>query len=456
MFEYSLLFGPCAGKTTGQASLSSFFENLGWKVYRVPEAANTLLSGGVRFSELSPHDCHVFQENLLKTMMQIEQTYMALAETCAKNCLIICDRGTMDASAYLEPAAWEKIMKQNNLNAVDIRDNRYNQVIHLVTAANGAETFYTLANHTCRSEGVNLARELDEKVMKAWIGHPYLEVMDNTTTFDMKMRRLVQSVCARLGLDTGDRLLPNSRKRKFLVREMQADSAFHEFQDFVVEHDYLITASHEFEQARLRKRGQNNHWQYLHTVRRLVTTGDKHEHIEQRTQLTERDYFMLLAQRDPSHYRLYKKRRCFLWNNQYFQLDIYTEKNPSKIRGLKILETYTARTEAIPLPEFLDIEAEITADKTYSMYNLSRKEIVDPNIIHANRHEKSKSPLHFSKIEVQPERSISVSEPINGHRDSIAAEKHRAHSVVENGVVQAQAHADLLKNPSMTEASKVL
>lgn len=39
---------------------------------------------------------------------------------------------------------------------------------------------------------------------------------------------------------------------------------------------------------------------------------------------------MLLAQRDPSHYRVYKKRRCFLWNNQYFQLDIYTEKNPSK------------------------------------------------------------------------------------------------------------------------------
>ena len=27
--------GPCGGKTTGQARLSTFFENLGWKVYRL-------------------------------------------------------------------------------------------------------------------------------------------------------------------------------------------------------------------------------------------------------------------------------------------------------------------------------------------------------------------------------------------------------------------------------------
>ena len=45
--------GPCGGKTTGQARLATFFENIGWKVYRVPETANVLLSGGVNFAELS-------------------------------------------------------------------------------------------------------------------------------------------------------------------------------------------------------------------------------------------------------------------------------------------------------------------------------------------------------------------------------------------------------------------
>ena len=40
-----------------------------------------------------------FQENLIKTMMQIENSYFDLAESAQKNCLIICDRGLMDASA---------------------------------------------------------------------------------------------------------------------------------------------------------------------------------------------------------------------------------------------------------------------------------------------------------------------------------------------------------------------
>ena len=40
-----------------------------------------------------------FQENLLHTMMQIENTFFDLATTCSTNCLVICDRGTMDATA---------------------------------------------------------------------------------------------------------------------------------------------------------------------------------------------------------------------------------------------------------------------------------------------------------------------------------------------------------------------
>jgi hypothetical protein len=40
-----------------------------------------------------------FQENLLKTMLQIENTFRDLSSACFKNCLVICDRGAMDASA---------------------------------------------------------------------------------------------------------------------------------------------------------------------------------------------------------------------------------------------------------------------------------------------------------------------------------------------------------------------
>lgn len=39
---------------------------------------------------------------------------------------------------------WEKMMKENNWNNVELRDNRYNQIVHMVSAANGAEEFYSV------------------------------------------------------------------------------------------------------------------------------------------------------------------------------------------------------------------------------------------------------------------------------------------------------------------------
>ena len=61
-------------------------------------------------------------------MIQIENSFFALAEASERNCLIICDRGTMDASAFVAKKDWEEMMFRNQMDEVDIRDNRYNQV----------------------------------------------------------------------------------------------------------------------------------------------------------------------------------------------------------------------------------------------------------------------------------------------------------------------------------------
>ena len=97
-------------------------------MYRVPEAANILLSGGVNFTELTPSQTQKFQENLLKTIIQIEDTYFDLASESNRNCLVICDRGTMDASAYISADQWNNILSKNGFDEVELRDNRYNQV----------------------------------------------------------------------------------------------------------------------------------------------------------------------------------------------------------------------------------------------------------------------------------------------------------------------------------------
>lgn len=391
VYKLVLTGGPCGGKTTCQARISSFFENIGWKVYRVPETATVLMSGGVKWSELSDEDAFSFQCNLIKTMMTIENTYFELAKKSTKNCLMVCDRGTMDASAYMSSELWERLKQENGWNEVDLRDDRYNQVIHMVTAAKGAEQFYT-TDHTVRYEGPELARELDDLAAQAWVGHPYYDVIDNSTDFESKVIRTLGAVCSRIGLDFKDRLSVNSKKKKFLVAwlpELQElcqehskktalkstngdicklEHVFPQFQDFDVVHDYLVTPGHKM-QARLRKRGQNGCWSYTHTIRREELGSGT---AEVKMHITSRDYQNLLAQRDERHHQIVKKRRCFLWNDQYFQMDIYTEPKNSKCKDLVLLETYTSRdTDSLQLPEFLNVMKEVTGDPEYSMYNLS-------------------------------------------------------------------------------------
>ncbi|XP_017767078.1 PREDICTED: TRPL translocation defect protein 14 isoform X2 [Eufriesea mexicana] len=411
VYKVVLTGGPCGGKTTGQMRLCTFFENMGWKVFRVPETATVLLSGGIKFSDLNAEEAKgsgsrpsitkssqrhyrnrsnkgearwpeilevnsafKFQENLLRTMLQIENTFFQLGESSSRNCLIICDRGAMDASAFISKDKWELMAASNGWNNVELRDNRYNQIIHMVSAANGAEDFYSTEDHACRSESVDLARELDYKAAAAWVGHPYFDVIDNSQDFESKLCRMIECVCQKLGIDTGDRLQSSSTKVKFLIKgPLPMDSKFPPFQDFDVVHNYLQSSNPKM-QARLRKRGQKGHWSYIHTIRRPKMCGQV---IEVKTQLTHRDYLNMLAQRDDSHFTIFKRRRCFLINNQYFQLDIYREPAHPRCQGLMLLETYTALSgDELKniLPQFLTIEKEVTGNPDYSMFNLSLRE----------------------------------------------------------------------------------
>ena len=67
---------------------------------------------------------------------------------------MFCDRGIFDGKAYVEPEDWVEILKGCNYDVEksdEIMDLRYDAVIHMVTAADGAPKFYDLANEA-RSE----------------------------------------------------------------------------------------------------------------------------------------------------------------------------------------------------------------------------------------------------------------------------------------------------------------
>merc|ERR1711970_672573 len=126
-------------------------------------------------------------------------------------------------------------------------------------------------------------------------------------------------------------------------------------------------------QSRLRKRGRKGKWSYIHTIRKQVSG----QVIEIKTPPNHRDYSYLLDKEDSQHFTIYKTRRCFLYDNQYFQLDMYKEPCHPRCKGLMLLETYTTHTmeELMDrLPKFLNVDQEVTGDPAFSMFNLSLKE----------------------------------------------------------------------------------
>ena len=92
--------GPCAGKTTALVRITEYFSNRGFKVFTIPEVPTLYSLSG--WSYLTPnHDLYYEGERaILETQIGLEDSFSRLAETCTKPVLIVCDRGTLDISAY--------------------------------------------------------------------------------------------------------------------------------------------------------------------------------------------------------------------------------------------------------------------------------------------------------------------------------------------------------------------
>lgn len=157
-----------------------------------------------------------FQSLLIRFQMYAEDYFTRLAEMSKSPAIVLCDRGTADPAAYVSKEEFQAIMDEEGWSWVTLRDRRYDRVIFMSSAANGAEEFYTLANNVARHEGIEVARNLDKRTLNAWIGHPHITVCANVPgeTFEDKLQKALESVHKTVGLE-----MKTNRYEKFLVDE---------------------------------------------------------------------------------------------------------------------------------------------------------------------------------------------------------------------------------------------
>lgn len=196
IWEFVITGGPCAGKTDAIKIIKQDLTSKGLKVITVSETATELISSGITPWELGKEK---FQYLVIETGLDKEKIAEKAAECFKQDVVIIYDRGILDGKAYIKSEDFMNELKKYNENEKTVLD-RYNAVFHLVTAANGAEKFYTLANNEARTENPEEARILDKKVIDSWSNHKCLKIIDNSTDFENKMNRLLKEIYKIIGL----------------------------------------------------------------------------------------------------------------------------------------------------------------------------------------------------------------------------------------------------------------
>lgn len=351
--------GPCAGKTTAMSWIQNAYTRMGYTVFFIDETATQLITGGAApwLSE-SNRD---FQKVLLQLQSEKEKAFCEIAENVKNSkVLIVCDRGALDNRAYMTDEEFTYVLHQLNTDIVQLRD-QYDAVFHLVTAAKGAEKYYTLANNAARTETIEEASALDERLISAWTGHPHFRVIDNSTGFEEKMRRLIGEISSFLGEP-----VPMETERKYLIEypDLRTLEQLPNCQKVDIIQTYL-KGSQEEEEVRIRQRGQNGSFIYFKTTKKAVS-GAKRIELEER--LSQEEYLALMMDADPAYRPIHKTRYCLSENGLYYEIDVYPEWKHQAIMEIEL----RSEDQEIILPECINVIREVTGDSTYSNHTLAK------------------------------------------------------------------------------------
>jgi len=324
----------------------------------VPETATELILGGIRpfgdRASLLRFQKYVFELQSAKEHIFLE----ACTDAIEEKILILYDRGLLDNKAYITNEEFNDILKSVNGKENKSRDN-YDLVLHLVTAANGAEDAYTLSNNLARTETVEEAIAVDNRTLNAWMGHNKLKIIDNSTDFEGKIKRTLNEIYMYLGEP-----VPTESYKKYLIEvdDILLDK-LKEFHSLDIFQSYLTSNSI---QRRLRKKGMKDDWVYTYAETKYL---ENNERIKKEKMISQKEYIDMSSEINIQLHSISKRRCNFVYDFQYFTIDIFSFLDNKAIMDVQV----TDKNSTIEIPNYIKVIKDISFDKNYQNYNISQK-----------------------------------------------------------------------------------
>jgi len=299
-----------------------------------------MMTAGAKYFGVTDEQLLHTEAAFLNMQKAFEENIMRIAKNCGRKAVIIFDRGCLDIKAYLPDKIWQSVLQETGDSEPALLES-YDAVIHLVTAAKGAEQFYTTQNNTVRTESIDQARVMDDKVMNAWLGHRNHIVIENSATqsFDDKINRVIAAVSNIVGLTA-----PQTTKKMYMIDdELTMDFSMNRTIDKGVE--LMITTAFSDDGSKLIMREYRNGCTYsLET-----SSGDRI--------LSAREYAAL----EPNFKHTVRKLvQRFTYNDQIYELSTFGDHD-----FLSFISTYA---QSLP-PDF--ISSKLVNPDDYSDYKIA-------------------------------------------------------------------------------------
>lgn len=356
--------GPCSGKSTSMSKIKQAVEEkLGMTVLTIPETATELIANGITPGIMSAKH---FQRVMLKKQLGKEELYKGVVRTelDSDNTVILCDRGLLDQLAYINMNDFEDLLAEQGLTLADIAE-RYDLIIHLITAADGTDC-YTTENNNARHETAEEALMLDKKTLQGNSCSAHVKVIDNSTNFEEKVNRAIKLVFQAL-----KKPAPSEIERKFLIKKPTMG-------DFIdpsrlrnaikakITQTYLLSDVNGVERrVRVRELPNNGGKAYYYTEK---TTLSSMERIEREEIISSEQYHKFLAQRDPNSHVIEKDRYSFVYSGRYFEMDVYPFDNDYAILEIELESV----DDKVDIPKYLSVLKEVTDDSKYKNHSIAK------------------------------------------------------------------------------------
>ena len=366
--------GPCSGKSTALSQIVERFSN-DFIVYSLPEVATLTITSGVNIipTNYKPEDHKHLTKLICKHQMNLESYFEKIARLQKKDVIIICDRGVMDNFAYCSKENKKYIITKSGWTYNYICNDRYDLIIHLVTAAIGAEKYYTLENNEARYETAEQARDIDGKIAKQWIGHPNITLINNNGQgFNAKMERVMNCIANEVG-----KKMPMFYKKYLLKEKPTFDflkKNFEKVYEYVDTITFLLTNEKNRVKWLVRRQYEGNNFPTYFAVDRIL--AEKHEdRIETHQTISERVYFEFLDQQIPSNSQFKRETFTFLIHHLKDYLICFVENvivdGKDNVSILRIKRD-NKDLKSDYVPKILKVGEEITENPKYFSINLSK------------------------------------------------------------------------------------